>query len=551
MLFDNKNIDWSVYSGYINYIPNVVYNTIMDVHNQTLLVVTGNRFGKTRGITRKIAAAVLGQCKFRSHNINPEDECRVIRLAAALLPNDKEHEVRNTIYPALKSQLPKNLIRKDITARDATITVNPLLGGAPAQLEFVSYGQDDSTQAGVSRKMIYMDEVAPYAFYEESVPRLATTYGQLIIGTTPVEAGWMYTEIYERARVYYRTKAVRDFMLKDMGVKVGTVEKTDSIQDIAVIQAASDDNPIFQILVDTKKKEVKDGIIKPEEFPYDNVTEYLDSRFMYEDKDTLAMRRYGIFKQITGAVHKEFNWNIHMIPEGKYFPNGISHDWIHARMIDYHQSVPWAITWIVMSPDNEAFVYNEMNPDPHTWTTLGICKEIANRSRDYKFIANLIDPLSNHKQVNTNTSCMEDMNRIFREMKKEGYGTGGYWEGWDTKGTKGEDAVRERLINSKICGRPFNNLQKIDGKEERLPTLWILDHCKEVGLSLKNWKMEQWVDRSAQVTKDPKDKTEMKFSHFNMCLEAIFKDSRFRGRAHVYQTCGREYDRKQFFQGRA
>jgi len=547
--FDEK-IDWSVYAGFANYIGNPVFGTIIGLRNQTILVVSGNRFGKTKALTRVQVYSVMGMRKHADQNITPADSCRVIRLASETLPNDKENEVRNTIYPAIKEQLPKDRIIKDITARDATITVQPLMGGARAQLEHVSYGQSTQSQAGQARKAILVDEVCPYAFYEESVPRLATTYGQLWIGTTPVEAAWMYTEIYERARVYYRTKAVREFMKKDMGITVAAAEITDSKQDIAVVQAASDDNPIFKILVDKKHQEIKDGLLKPEDFPYGNVSEYLDSIFMYDDKDTVAMRRYGIFKQITGAVHKEFNWNIHMIPEGKYFPMGIPHDVIHARMIDYHQSVPWAVNWIFLSKENEAFVYRELDPDPHTWTTLGICKEMALISRDYKYAINLIDPLSNHKQVNTNTSCLEDMNRIFLEMKREQLGTGGYWEPWDTKGTKGEDAVRERLINSKICGTPFNNLQKIDGKEVRLPTLWIFDSCKQTGLSLKNWKMETWLDRNAQVTKDPKDSTEQRFSHHNMTLEAIFKDARFRGTPYVYQSKREDFFEKRYFQGR-
>jgi hypothetical protein len=218
-------------------------------------------------------------------------------------------------------------------------------------------------------------------------------------------------------------------------------------------------------------------------------------------------------------------------------------------MIDYHMSVPWAITWIALSPDDEAFVYEEFNPDPHDWTTLGICKEIATRSRDYKYSINLIDQLACTKQVNTNTSTLEDMNQIFLEMKRSGFGTGGYWEFWDDRGTKGQDKVRERLINSRICGRPFNNNQKVNGKEERLPTLWIMDNCRQVASSLKNWKMETWVDRDAIITKDPKDKTEMKWSHFNMCLEAIFKDSRFRARPYEYSNQREEFFKKRYFQG--
>jgi hypothetical protein len=96
--------------------------------------------------------------------------------------------------------------------------------------------------------------------------------------------------------------------------------------------------------------------------------------------------------------------------------------------------------------------------------------------------------------------------------------------------------VRERLINAAICGRPFNNLQKRDGKEVRLPTLWIFSDCKNMAASLKNWRQEQWASKDQEMTKDAKDKPEQKWSHFNRCLEAAMKDIRFRGQPHEYQS---------------
>ena len=62
----------------------------------------------------------------------------------------------------------------------------------------------------------------------------------------------------------------------------------------------------------------------------------------------------------------------------------------------------------------------------------------------------------------------------------------------------------------------------------RLPTIWISNRCKQTGLSLKNWRIEEWANSSALVTKDKKDKPQQKWSHFCTALEAIFKDSRFR-----------------------
>ena len=525
-------IDWSPYVGFADFIDNDVFQTLLNLRNKIVLFVTGNRFGKTKSLCRAMVYRGMGLSPIAEHNIKPEDKCRVIRFASEIMPEDKDHEVKNTVYPFLKSQLPGTMLIKDITARSPVMTFRPMLGGKPAQFEFTSYGQSTQAQAGSERRVIVPDEVCPYDYYEESMPRLATTNGQFMVGCTPVEAGWMYTEIYERARMYVRTPAIREFLLKQYGQKVKQVEKTDSKSDICVLQAATDDNPIWELMIQKKKQEIKEGIIKLEDFPYDTVSQYLDSVFMYDDPDTVAMRRYGVFRQITGAVHKEFQWTIHVIDGNKYFPQGIDRKWKFARAIDYHQSVPWAIIWIALSPDNEAFVWDEMNPDPgHEYTTLGICQEMMNERTDrpnYSYRINLIDKLASTKQVNTNTSTTEDMNRIFREWGRLSFDKDTVWESWDDKSKKGTDKVRERLINSKICGRPFNNLQKIDGVEKRIPTLWIFDNCRQVALSLKNWKCEEWLDRSSVVTKDPKDKFEQKWSHFNQCLEAVFKDSRFR-----------------------
>jgi hypothetical protein len=516
------------------------------------LIVTGNRFGKTRALTRaKGVYPVLGLCPIPDHNIKPEDKCRVIRFAAELLPEDKDNEVKNTVYPLLKYQLPCSVVKKDITARSPVITVTPMLGGKSAQLEFVSYGQTSQAQAGVERRIIIPDEVSPYEFYEESLPRLATTNGQFCVGATPIEAGWMYTELYERARTYIRTPAVRSFLLKQYGQKVKQVEKTDSKSDICVIQAATDDNPIWELMLRQKKNEIKKGIIKSEDFPFDTVNEYLDSVFMYDDPDTIAMRRYGVFRQITGAVHKEFSWQVHVIDGKRYFPDGIPRGWKFARMIDYHQSVPWAISWIALSNDDEAFVWEEMNPDPHNYTTYGICQEMIQKSLDYSYRINLIDKLASEIQPNlttVNRTATDEINHILRENGRLRYDGDTAFQAWDDKTHTGEDKVRERLINAKICGSPFKNDQMLNGRKVKLPTLWILDNCKQHALSLKNWKMTEWLDRDAQVTKDPRDKKESKWSHFNMCLEAIFKDSRFKV-TNYYSPRDEFHQKNTFFQG--
>lgn len=380
------------------------------------------------------------------------------------------------------------------------------------------------------------------------MPRLAATNGQIFYGMTPEDAGWTYDELYLKARAYYRTPAVRAFLRQLTGQNVPPVERTDSAQDISVIQAASDDGPIYKVMLEERQAEIKAGIITKADFPYETVSDYLDSIYMFDDPSTTAMRRYGVFREASGAVHKEFSWLVHVIPAQKYFIDGIPETWKCARMIDYHQSTPWAVVLIAISPEDECFVFNEFNPDPHSWTTLSIAKELAAISGERKFSINLIDPLAGQKQTNTNTSVIEDFNRIFYEMKRSGLCASALWEPWDTKGTKGQDKVRERLINAKICGKPFNNLQRVEGREVRLPTLFITDNCRQMALSLKNWRMEEWQSREAQYTKDKKDKVQQKWSHFNTALEAIMKDARFSPQHHEWLSNRRESPPKRYFQ---
>ena len=551
-----EEVDLNPYVNFTKYLPNPVFATLMAVRNRVVMLFSGNRYGKTRAISRACVFRGMGLSKHADHNIKPEDECRTIRFAAKMLPQDKDNEVKNTIYPMIKLQMPHNYIVKDITARVPVITYKPRLGGKNAMFEFVSYGQEDDTHAGHERRLIVLDEVPPYEVYEESVPRVITVNGQIIGGTTPVEAGWMHTELYEQAKVFYRTDAVRAFIKKQYGQEYKPVERTDSLKDIAIIQAATDDNPIWALFMQERFAEIAKGILKKEDFPFETVSEYLDAGYLYSDPDTMAMRRYGIFRQITGAVHKEFHWQTHVVPGGKYFPTGIPADWKFARMIDYHQSVPWAMMWIALSPDDEAFVWEEMNPNPHDKTTYDITSEMMTRSKDYRYRINLIDKLANETQPNcrtANRTALDEINAILRERGRLSYDGDTAFEAWDDRTTTGEDRVRQRLINSLKCGYPFNNRQRNeDGVKVRIPTLWILDNCRETALSLKNWKMNTWTERDSIITKDPKDSKENKWSHFNMCLEAIFKDSRFRANTGARMNFRDKFmsEPYRYFQGR-
>ena len=143
---------------------------------------------------------------------------------------------------------------------------------------------------------------------------------------------------------------------------------------------------------------------------------------------------------------------------------------------------------------------------------------------------NLIDPLAKKIQTNTGVSVVEDLNRIFYQLKKDGVCLGGYWEVYDTKGTKGRDEIRKRLKNAIRVGRPFNNKVVKDGKEHILPTLWVFRDCHDTARSLKQWRYEEWTTGKVMASKDRKEMPGQKWSHFCTALEGVFKDERFRPR---------------------
>ena len=288
-----------------------------------------------------------------------------------------------------------------------------------------------------------------------------------------------------------------------MGEDALEYEERNNGTGIAVLMAATDDNPTLD-------------------------AETIENMYnKYADEDVIDIRRYGLFKQISGIVFKNFDFNTHVIDFDKYFPTGVPYEWLHARGIDYHQENPWAVGWCVLSPQNEMFIYDELYPSPEKTVTLDIARMIAFRSKDYKFWLNLIDPLADNKQNNTGLSTLDDLNRIFYELRREGIGTGGFWQTWDTKSTYGRDELKLRFKNSRLVGRPFNNMTKKDGQEIYLPTIWISRHCKNTIEHIRNWRREQHINRNVLVYRDPKDKLQERYSHFCMVYECILKSPAF------------------------
>ncbi len=78
--------DYTQYEGFVNFFETPVFSTLLKLRNRVVMVITGNRFGKTKSLQRKNVYRLMGLSPNPEHNIKPEDRCRVMRLAAENLP---------------------------------------------------------------------------------------------------------------------------------------------------------------------------------------------------------------------------------------------------------------------------------------------------------------------------------------------------------------------------------------------------------------------------------------------------------------------------------
>jgi len=550
-----------------------IFERFMKCHLKVRALFAGNQGGKTCYVIRDYIFRFLSMHPVASKNFNwlvcsskghkyplafrqPETVCgykgcdgvlkfysdpfRKVRFASENLPMQNTTsgaaeqgggtviEVRNTQYPELLKWIPRHLIKKDINQRNSVMVIRDIWGGPDIVLEFVSYNQDVQAMAGVQLKSVWADEQPPKAFLEEMRMRLLATDGDLVISLTPAERlSYLFDEVYEPAAVYYRS----DVICKEFGIE--PVEHTESKKSIAVFQMATDDNPTLDPAA------------------INRIFEDLDAG----DPDVIAIRRYGMFRAVSSTIFKAFTFDTHLISHEKWFPHGVPDKWMHARSIDYHPVVPWAVIHVSLSDTNECFVWWENTPDPTRLTTDEIADTLARSSREYLFRIDRIDPLANvkiakrTKDNDRTTSVREDLNDELRKLKKKGLGTGGAFLGFDTKGTRGREQIRIRLKNSKECGEPFNNERKDEhGNEYYVPTLWITDQCPKMAKSMKNWRLEVHANSSALVTKDENETPQQKWSHFPMALEGILKESAFRPRVFIPREDDR--DRSLYFSGR-
>jgi hypothetical protein len=273
------------------------------------------------------------------------------------------------------------------------------------------------------------------------------------------------------------------------------LEKSGSNDDIEVFCWATDDNPVMDLNT------------------INNLFSHVD------DQDELAMRRYGVFRQVSGRIYKSFDSKVHVHPFDKYFDPSLFQRYWHYRVIDYHPGKPWYVTWVAISPQNEWFVWQEHLAYHDHKTDFDIRDDVKSMSllnEDEEFNrATLIDPLSKVRQQNTGYSVFDDISMGEHGLRR--------LTPADTKNQQGRMNIKMRLKNALQCGVPGNNLHKNEPDiryGRYLPTIWFLDNCTGHIEHFRSWRYVDWKQENVKAVKVVKRESE-KWSDYCRNLEFL------------------------------
>lgn len=418
-----------------------------------------------------------------------------IRCVSKCLPKNDEDE-ENQQYVEFMRLFPHELVKKDLTSRNPHVIIRDPKGGADKKIEFLSKKQDLDAFMSVQRSAYYQDEEIERVKWDECrtrllVPASMGSGGDTTITLTPVKGlDWTYDDVWRRASRIVRSKTICD--------KYGfpQEETFDINSDIEIFNWAADDNPIM----DTAALERH----------FENIV----------DLDDLAMRRYGVFRQVSGRIYKVFDENVHKISTEKYWnPSTFRYYW-HFRIIDYHPRKPWCVSFIATTPTHEWFIWNEMVAVHDRISDFDLRDQIKSESLldedDEYNRATLIDPLAKQKQANTGYSVFDDLTIGELGLRR--------CSSADTKNEQGRMNIKYRLKNALECGIPNNNLSKHNKPEARYgfykPTLWFFDSCKHHIEHFRNFRFVDWKQEHVKAVKTVKRQSE-KWSDFCRNLEFL------------------------------
>ena len=195
----------------------------------------------------------------------------------------------------------------------------------------------------------------------------------------------------------------------------------------------------------------------------------IEQMISFYDPDEKDARAHGKPMHLSGRVYSLFNDAVHVVND---FP--IPSEWIRINIVDPHDSIPFAMSWMAMSPSEDFYVYDESPEEKfeqikNTNLTFGDYAGIirAKEGRQ-KIHFRLMDPnFGNKRYGNTGRTVAEEM----REFGLD------YDTDINDSLDIGHHVVREMLKYDPL--RPLSAINK--------PKLFILRKCRNHWVSMRKY----------------------------------------------------------------
>lgn len=486
------SISVAKYDAIYNFIWHKTAKQYLESEAEVRAIIKGGQGGGTVTSMMDATLRLLGIHPVEARNRISDP----IRCVSKCLPKNDEDE-ENQQYVEFMRLFPKEFIKKDITSRNHHVIARDPKGGSDNKIEFLSKKQELDAFMSVQRSSLYQDEEIERIKWDENLTRLLIpgsrgTGGDTTITLTPVRGlDWTFDSIWRRASKIFRSKVICD--------KFGfpRVETKNIDSGIEVFCWAADDNPLMDKFTLKRHFQKWEG-----------------------DDDEMAMRRYGVFRQVSGRIYKSFDEAIHKISWDKCWDANTFRYYWHFRIIDYHPRKPWYVSWVAATPTHEWFIWNELVASHDHVVSIDLRDQIKSESlldEDDEYCrTTLVDPLAKVKQPNTGFSVFDDITMGELGLRK--------CTSADTKNEQGRMNIKARLKNSLISGVPGNNLDKNSPPDIRFghyrPTIWFFDNCKGHIEHFRNWRLVDFKQEHVKAVRTVKRESE-KWSDFCRNLEFL------------------------------
>ena len=262
----------------------------------------------------------------------------------------------------------------------------------PSIVTIMSYSQDDALFESFRAQGAIFDEPPPRSKYKALSRGLLLDNGKTLLSLTPIKEAWILDDIVLSGR-------------KDIGIvqDLCITDNPDLVSADAVVLDLylnkQQKRKYYSLLLyenKEKKKPVTDKGRSAEEYletivPLKHQGRISDLRILKFIKDIdpadVPPRVFGMFKSLVGRVLKNFSREMHFVK-----PFDVPTDWPVTVMIDFHLSLPQAISYWGVNPQNINYCVGE------TWENLsaaGIADDIIRKWKGGLNITKVfIDPLS-------------------------------------------------------------------------------------------------------------------------------------------------------------